>query len=483
MVLCFAALLRVLKSCAKPKITNKLLCGALLKVINERYGDILEVVDDTVSKLNSCRDNLSPANVVNVARSLKHEIIEGRILECVMPLLLQEKIPLAILALQDIALSSISEDDSMIGRMSRRQLSSLSTVDPTVFLSDILMYTVTEVANKSGKTTISQVTPSYVETFESRRNSITIESSVVVVAEELACTLDGSDFEAVFRKIDYAKNLDLKNQCGINLYYLDISDSAFDYTALNEYLFDSVGMYVYSRAKIQDFYNRDKVRSIGARALRLMNTNGRPDQKGTGNELGEMLLFTFLEAGLRAPKLLSKVEINTSSSHFQSKCDSVHLLKRRVNGNISFQLVFGASSLSGQLSDGIDSAFNVISAIKSRKVREMEMVDDVLFNHSFDDDTTAWLRQILIPNKNRQSALDMAFGVFIGYSLDLIADDNDAFRRNAVERMKSDIADMLPYIEEKVNNLKLGMHSYYFYFLPFNDVENDKKQIMNELLL
>lgn len=145
--------------------------------------------------------------------------------------------------------------------------------------------------------------------------------------------------------------------------------------------------------------------------------------------------------------------------------------------------MFGASSLSGQLSDGIDSAFNVISAIKSRKVREMEMVDDVLFNHSFDDDTTAWLRQILIPNKNRQSALDMAFGVFIGYSLDLIADDNDAFRRNAVERMKSDIADMLPYIEEKVNNLKLGMHSYYFYFLPFNDVENDKKQIMNELLL
>ena len=27
------------------------------------------------------------------------------------------------------------------------------------------------------------------------------------------------------------------------------------------------------------------------------------------------------------------------------------------------------------------------------------------------------------------------------------------------------------------------MHSYYFYFLPFNDAEKDKKQIMDELLL
>lgn len=214
-----------------------------------------------------------------------------------------------------------------------------------------------------------------------------------------------------------------------------------------------------------------------------MKANGQPGQKGTGNELGEMLLFTFMEGGLHAPKLLSKVEINTSSSHFQSKSDSVHLLKRRVSGNISFQLVFGASSLSGHLSDGIDSAFNVISAIKSRKAREMEMVDNALFNHSFDEDTTAWLRQILIPNKNRQSAPDMAFGVFIGYSLDLPDDDNEAFRRNAVERIKSDIAEMLPYIEEKAAALRLGMHSYYFYFLPFNNVENDKKQIMNELLL
>lgn len=483
MVLCFAALLRVLKCCLKPKISNKVLCGTLVKVINEQYGDMLETNDSAVSRLNSCTDNLSPAHVVDISHSLNPETVAGKINECVIPLLIHEKIPLALLALKDIALSSISEDDCMIGEISRKELKSLTSFEPGEFLSNILLYTVTEVENKSGKSTINQVNKSYVDSFENSRNSITIQSSVVVKSDELSCTLDGSNFDVVFHKIDNIRTLGLKNQCGINLYYLDISDSAFDYTALNEYLLDNVGMYVYSRAQIQDFYDKNKVRNIGAKALKLMKANGQPDQKGTGNELGEMLLFTFMEGDLLAPKLLSKVEINTSCSFFQSKSDSIHLLKCRVNGKTKFQLVFGASSLNGLLVDGIDAAFSVLSAIKSRKSREMDMIDNALFNHTFDGETTAWLRQILIPSKNRQSAPDMAFGVFIGYSLDLIVDDNEAFRRNAVERMKSDIAEMLPYIEEKVADLKLGMHSYYFYFLPFNDVENDKRQIMNELLL
>ena len=50
-------------------------------------------------------------------------------------------------------------------------------------------------------------------------------------------------------------------------------------------------------------------------------------------------------------------------------------------------------------------------------------------------------------------------------------------------RMESDIKEAIPYIEKKVADLNLGMHSYYFYFLPSNNAEVDKKQIMDELLL
>lgn len=56
--------------------------------------------------------------------------------------------------------------------------------------------------------------------------------------------------------------------------------------ALNEYLFDSVGMYVYSRTQMKEFEDKKKVRSMGAKALRLMKANGKADENGTGNELG-----------------------------------------------------------------------------------------------------------------------------------------------------------------------------------------------------
>ena len=65
----------------------------------------------------------------------------------------------------------------------------------------------------------------------------------------------------------------------------------------------------------------------------------------------------------------------------------------------------------------------------------------------------------------------------------MAADDNDAFRRDAVKKMEADIKAVIPYIEQKTAELNLGMHSYYFYFLPFNDAEKDKKRIMDELLL
>lgn len=77
----------------------------------------------------------------------------------------------------------------------------------------------------------------------------------------------------------------------------------------------------------------------------------------------------------------------------------------------------------------------------------------------------------------------MAFGIFIGYTISAFDDDNDSFRTLAVEKMKADIREAIPYIEQKATELKLSMHSYYFYFLPFNDAENDKKRIMDELLL
>ena len=130
MALCFAALVKVLKVCSKPKVHNKTLCGALVKTINEYYGSLLKVDDSAVSRLLSCTDNLSPADVIDPARSVRPESVSMGMSKYVLPLLNMEKIPFAMLALQDMALHSINEDDSKIGRMSRADLMLMISFNP-----------------------------------------------------------------------------------------------------------------------------------------------------------------------------------------------------------------------------------------------------------------------------------------------------------------------------------------------------------------
>lgn len=483
MTLCFAAFVKVLKECSKPKVYNKILCGAVVKTIDVSAGEMMEADDGKVSHLLSCEHNLSPEDIIKPAQNISTAKVCMGMTKYVFPLLDMNKLPLGIIALRSMVLSNLSEDNALVGQRTRKDIEAATGFDPADFLADIFLYTVLSIENKAGKDTIGLVTEDFVNGFESERGSFKIGSNEMIEMMELDCTLKDSDFEAVFHEMKIDDTLNLKNKSGLELYYLDISDSAFDYMALNEYLFDSVGMYVYSRTQMKDFVDRRKVRNMGAKALRLMQANGNPGQKGTGNELGEMLIFTLLEDGLHAPKLLSKVEINASAGQYKSKSDCVHLLKRKVNGEISYQLVFGASSINGTIEGAIDNAFDVIAEIKGGRTRERHMVDSTLFNNTYDAETTAKLKEILVPNKTRQAAPDMAFGVFVGYSIGVEEEDNDAFRTKCMDQMETDIKDSIPYIEEKIRNLDLGMHSYYFYFIPFNNADLDKEKIMNELLV
>lgn len=120
MTLCFAALIKVLKICSKPKVYNKTLCGAVAKTIDEYYGNILEADDGTVSHLLSCDYNLSPENIVEPAKTVTFSKVSKGMTKFVIPLLDADKLPLGVLALRSMALSSVNEPDAVIGQVKQR---------------------------------------------------------------------------------------------------------------------------------------------------------------------------------------------------------------------------------------------------------------------------------------------------------------------------------------------------------------------------
>jgi hypothetical protein len=218
-------------------------------------------------------------------------------------------------------------------------------------------------------------------------------------------------------------------------------------------------------------------------ATNLLRKVCNADDIWIGEELGNVMLYVFLEQILGAPKLYNKIELAQFGNHNVQNGGGVHLLP--LNGGIpSYQMVFGKSNIIGDLKDAIDNAFNSLITVRDNPSEELRIVESTIFAQTYDNQTAEFLKELIIPGKQKNTPLDRAFGVFLGYSLGLIADNysNEAFRKEIKRRMNKDVKAHAAYIVKKIKEENLSAHSFYFYILPFNDADGEKLSIMNELL-
>ena len=120
-------------------------------------------------------------------------------------------------------------------------------------------------------------------------------------------SLKESDFLGSFDLL-WSKDLDKYKKNKLNLFVLKINSNEFDYDLLIEMLLDPVIDYSISRQVKEKYRNRPATLSKKAREKFVEYTRNN-------GELGELLLFCFLETHLGAPKILTKLELKTSTSH------------------------------------------------------------------------------------------------------------------------------------------------------------------------
>jgi len=123
-------------------------------------------------------------------------------------------------------------------------------------------------------------------------------------------------FDSVFAEVPHSGNLNLTNPNYIIFFRLDIDSNKFSFTSLHTYLQKNIGSYVFSRAQIDKFRIDDEVEAIGLKAIELLKDASVIKDDGAGGELGEILLYLFLEQLLNAPKLLSKMELKSTANQY-----------------------------------------------------------------------------------------------------------------------------------------------------------------------
>lgn len=296
-------------------------------------------------------------------------------------------------------------------------------------------------------------------------------------------TLTGK-FHEVFTEIPCQHTIELKNGCELRLYQLvELDTNLFSFGKLEKFIRRNVGQYVFSRAKLEEYKTDDDVYSVGADALSIIKQNN-PDNN-FDSELGGMLIYIFLEEVLKAPKIMTKVEVQNNSATIKGKCDGIHLLSKGNDyGYPYYHMIFGASSIIGDLKDAIDSAFNILTNIDVKTSKDHILAEPALFEKRVNKSTAEEIQRQLIPDKNTKPQCDTAFGIFLGYDLGLDIEkySSPEFRKVAERKVAFDLEKHLSYIVEKINSLSLQRNSFYFYILPFNNVRNDKAEIMQKVI-
>lgn len=246
----------------------------------------------------------------------------------------------------------------------------------------------------------------------------------------------------------------------------------------------NIGRYVFSRARQEQYEKAGNLDAVMQQALRIMRKRGAADAKGTGNELGEIMIYAFLEEKLNAYKLLSKIELSTDAAQYMSEAYGIHFLCADGSRTLYNQMVFGASHIVGDIKDAIDQAFEAIAKIDAHEDSEIYMIEKTVLDRFYDEKDLAVLKEFVVPEEGKKSSYETSYGVFLGYDLGIITTDysDDEVKEIIKEKMEQDAKAHADYITQKIKDCGLENHAFYFYLLPLNDAENEKKTIMQHVL-
>lgn len=281
---------------------------------------------------------------------------------------------------------------------------------------------------------------------------------------------------------DSTANNSLKFYCPL------VDANAFNYDGLIPALSEAAGHYCLSRRTWQEYKDEPM------RLSKLVRSKFRNLATNEG-ELGELMLFSFLETDLNAPKIATKMELKTNPNMYFNGADGVHYLKTSEN---TYQLIFGESKVYTDMMEGITAAISSIHKFKTETIKDDEtgelrgitfergLINAHLAQEAFSEEDREFIKSLIYPKASNPYFVDTAFAIFVLFNVTIPADKkklpNAEFRTWLFERLKAVIVENIDKIYAKITKKQLDGHPFYFYLVPFEELDSAKDEILKEAL-
>jgi hypothetical protein len=297
---------------------------------------------------------------------------------------------------------------------------------------------------------------------------------------ELQADVGESFLELFYKEIEC--NIEDTNS-KLNLHILKIENNKFCYPKLIQRLSNHFITYSLSRVEYQTFVNDGRFGELYKKAAAKFR-----DYEINDGEAGELLLYCFLESHLKAPKILTKLEIKLASNDYAKGSDGVHLLKIKEN---EYQLIFGESKLDKKLTTSISEAFKSIHDFITREKDnindEIGLIDSQLCKEAFEEGLYQFLKEVIFPKANTENPVvkNNAFAIFAGFEITPSEAEkrmaNDIFLKTIREKIKKEVESKKEHIKKKIEEYKLYGYTFYVYVFPFMELDDIRKDIIKKL--
>lgn len=286
----------------------------------------------------------------------------------------------------------------------------------------------------------------------------------------------------IFNKVSETE-FDVVNNNKLRLFMLNTENKIFNYDELYQYILSNITRYVFDRRKSTEIENDIEKRNFATLdAISHLRDVTSEKDKGAGGELGEILLYLFLEQDMGAPKLFSKVELKTSGRDYIKGSDGIHFkFRETADGKKILQLVIGEAKIQNDLDNGIKAAFAAVNTYLTENVQDRNLLDTHLMNQLSDEEEAKILKEYIlsVPRKKKETV----FGIFIGYSIDYKGDSDtsDIYDKKVIDENIKQVLAYKTKIIEYINQYNISNYEFDFYFLPFHNAMRDRKTIIESL--
>lgn len=364
--------------------------------------DLLEIVDKGSMESNiqsgylSGKNNLVDSNLLEID---KEELVD-EIKTKFEPNFDYAGKQLVVSAIQAVLKDDNIPDATQIGFMdegyTKQDIVEKQTFSFADLIANVYYYVVIYIDNRSFKESIKEIDSSFFDTNLSSGKNIRLITKETKVFSKVPLTLDSEAFDEVFNKIG-GYELSVPNNSTLEFYCLDVTSSKIDYTKIQGFIQDNIGRYIYSRAARNSYEVRNESSKLAVNAIRSYKR--RVASKPTISHFNELMLYSFLECVLHAPKIFSKMELQDKSGLYESTSSGIHILTLKKGDRLFNQLIFGATDTIESLNEAIDNAFQQVINIKNSTKDELELLETTILNQEFGLETNKALEAMIIPKK------------------------------------------------------------------------------------